>query len=275
MNTIEKIESNYSTLTKTEKKIADFILQDSERSLTNMTLLELAKQLKLGEASIVRFCRKMDFQGFHDLKLTMAIELAREEDKGENGEIDRRQEMEKMIHVIQNTDEYVDWKKVEQAVELMDAEGEIYFYGVGSSGLTAEIAETRLIRMGRRSKAIKESHGQTIQSAIMGPKDVLVVISVSGTTNDLYHATKIARDNGAKMIVITNHENSVIAEMADCVLLSNAPESPVAGGTFGSIVSQLYVLDLLFSCYHMKNREKVRSYRDKVAVSINQKCEIK
>lgn len=271
MNTKEKIENNYSTLTKTEKKIANFILQDQECLLSNMTLLELAKQLRLGEASIIRFCRKMGFQGFQDLKLNMAIEAAREEDKGGSREIDHHREMEKMIHVIQNTDECVDWEKLEQAVKLMNTEGQLYFYGAGSSGLAAEIAETRFLRMGRRSKAVKESHVQTIQSAIMGPEDVLVAISVSGTTSDLCYAVKIAKNNGAKLITITNHENSPIAQMADCVLLTSAPESPVAGGTFGSIVSQLYVLDLLFSCYSANNREQVNSYRDKVAISINQK----
>ncbi len=271
MNTRDKIENNYFTLTKTEKKIANFILQEQNNSIVNMTLLELAKQLRLGEATIIRFCRKMGFQGFQDLKLNMAIETTREADKGEIGEIDHHQEMEKMIHVIRNTDECVDWKRLEEATELMSTNGSLYFYGVGSSGLAAEIAEARLLRMGRRGKAVKESHFQTIQSAIMGPDDLVVAISVSGTTIDLYYAVKIARDNGAKLITITNHENSPIARIADCVLLTNAPESPVTGGTFRSIVSQLYVLDLLFSCYSAKNREQVNSYRDKVAISINQK----
>lgn len=275
MNMRGKIESNYSTLTKTEKKIANFILQDQDCSLVNMTLLELSKQLKLGEASIIRFCRKMGFQGFQELKLNMAIETAREEDKGGGGEIDHRREMEKMIHVIQDTDECVDWERVKEAADLINTKGQLYFYGAGSSGLTAEIAEIRFLRMGRRSKAVKESHLQTVQSAIMGPDDVVVAISVSGTTNDLYHAVKVAKDNKAKLIAITNHENSSIAKIADCVLLTNAPESPVTGGTFESIVSQLYVLDLLFSCYSAKNREQVNSYRDKVAISISQKFEMK
>lgn len=275
MDARDRIESNYSTLTKTEKKIANFILQDQDCSIANMTLLELSKQLRLGEASIIRFCRKMGFQGFQDLKLNMAIEIAREEDKGGDGVIAHRREMEKMVRVIQNTDECVDWERVEKAAELMNTKGWIYFYGAGSSGLTAEIAEARFLRLGRRSKAVKESHFQTVQSAVMGPDDVVVAISVSGMTNDLYHAVKVARENKAKLIAITNHENSSIAKLADCVLLTNAPENPVTGGTFESIVSQLYVLGLLFSCYSAKNREQVNSYRDKVAISINQRFEIK
>lgn len=279
MNTTDIIENNYSTLTKTEKKIANFILQDQAHSFINMTLLELSKQLRLGEASIIRFCRKMGFRGFQDLKLSMAIESAQDEEKnrtGNTGEVYSSSAVaEKMIRVIQNTDLCVNRRHLEQAVKLMGTEAQIYFYGAGSSGITAEIAETRLIRMGRRTKAVKDSHAQTIQAAIMSPDDVVVAISVSGATHDLFHALMIARDSGSKIIAITNHQNSPIAKIADCVLLTNAPESPITGGTFESIVSQLYVLDMLFSCYSANNREEVNSYREKVAISINQKFETK
>ena len=77
------------------------------------------------------------------------------------------------------------------------------------------------------------------------------------------------------MIAITNHKNSPIAELADCVLLTNAPENPVTGGTFTSVVAQLYVLDLLFTYYTAKNWQKAYSYREKVAISINEKLDEK
>ncbi|MCI8375385.1 MAG: MurR/RpiR family transcriptional regulator [Lachnospiraceae bacterium] len=275
MKTRELIEEKYLTLTKTEKSIANFILQDQTYSIINMTLLELSKRLQLGEASIIRFCRKMGFRGFQDLKLSMAIENAQEEDTKEAGEIDNNEIMENMVRVIQNTNTGIDREGIQQAIELMDDSENVLFYGVGSSGFTAEIAETRLLRVGKRCKAIKESHLQTIQSAIMGAQDVVIGISISGTTNDLYQALKIAKNNGSKMIAITNHKNSPIAELADCVLLTNAPENPVTGGTFTSVVAQLYVLDLLFTYYTAKNWQKAYSYREKVAISINEKLDEK
>lgn len=275
MTTKNLIENNYSTLTKTEKKIADYILGDEEYSMINITLLELAKQLRLGEASIIRFCRKIGFRGFQDLKLTMAIESAKEEDKGELAEVDSGQSMEKMIRVIQNTNDCVNRERLDKAVDIMGTTEHLYFYGAGSSGITAEIAETRFVRMGRRCKALKDSHLQTVQSSIMDSSDVVVAISVSGMTTDLFNTLKIAKDAGSRIIAITNHEHSVIAEISDCVLLSSAPESPMTGGTFESIISQLCVLDLLFSRYSARNRESVNTFRDKVAISINQKFESK
>lgn len=273
MNTRELIEKRYLTLTKTEKRIANFILQDHTHSVLNMPLLEMAKQLRIGEASIIRFCRKMGFRGFQDLKVSMAIEYAQEEDTKAGEEIDSNEVMENMVRVIQNTNASVARERLTEAAELIAEHENVFFYGMGSSGLAAEIAETRLLRVGKQCKSVRDSHLQTIQSAIMGVNDVVIGLSISGSTNDLLQALKTARANGSKLIAITNHENSPIAKIADCVLLTNAPENPVTGGTFPSIVSQLCVLDLLFTYYTAKNRQKANSYREKVAISINEKLE--
>ena len=275
MKTKNLIEENYITLTKTEKKIANFLLADQNYLIINMTLQELSKELGLGEASIIRFCRKMGFRGFQDLKVSLAIENAKDEETGVQEEVDSVQTMETMVQVIKNTNDGIRKKKIQDAVRMIEEKEQIFFYGAGSSGFTAEIAEARLLRVGKRCKAVKDSHLQTIQAAVMDSSDLVIGISISGTTNDLFQALKTAKDNGCTLIVITNHENSPIAKLADCVLMTHAPENPVTGGTFISVVSQLYVLDVLFSSYTAQNWQKTHSYREKVAISINEKLEDK
>ena len=203
----------------------------------------------------------------------MAIENAQGEDTDGENELDNGEAMEHMVRVLRSTNDGIDRRRLEQAVQMMEEKGQIFFYGVGSSGLAAEIAEIRLLREGKRCKAVRETHLQTIQAAVMGENDLVIGISISGSTVDLFQALKLAKDNGCRLIAITNHENSSIAKLADCVLLTHAPESPVTGGTFVTIVSQLYVLDVLFSCYTSRNWKKVHGYREKVAISINEKLE--
>lgn len=272
MNIIDTIERNYSTLTKTEKKMADFILQDQDGLIINMTIQELSRQLRLGEASVIRFCRKMGFEGFQTLKLSIAMENAKKPEKsGTDREVSER--LVKIFHTVKNTDGIVDRKVLEKAVDLLSESPMVYFYGMGSSGAVVEIADIRFVRMGGMSKALRDSHSQTAQSAIMNEKDVIVAVSVSGTTQDLYQTLKIAKDNGCRIIAITNHENSRIARLADYVLLSHAPENPMTGGSFESVISQLYVLDLLFLQYAARNEEKVDIYLEKAAIAISQKLE--
>ena len=68
------IKENFSSFTKAEKKIADYILQDKENHIIAMTLAELSATLNLGEATIVRFCRKINCKGFQDMKFAIALE---------------------------------------------------------------------------------------------------------------------------------------------------------------------------------------------------------
>ena len=50
----------------------------------------------------------------------------------------------------------------------------IYFYGIGSSGIAALMAEDRFLRVGKACKAVNDPHLQRVQSAILGVKDIIV-----------------------------------------------------------------------------------------------------
>ena len=65
------IESCYPSLSKSERKVADYILQE-KGNIIYETLLEISKKIKVGEATILRFVRKIGFSGFQDLKLQIA-----------------------------------------------------------------------------------------------------------------------------------------------------------------------------------------------------------
>ncbi|MFD2878086.1 SIS domain-containing protein [Paenibacillus rhizoplanae] len=70
-------------------------------------------------------------------------------------------------------------------------------------------------------------------------------ISVSGSTLDTNDMLMKAKQNGAKVIAMTNYAKSPIASIADIVLLTAGKESPLEGGSVGAKVSQLFIIDLL------------------------------
>lgn len=273
MNTKEIIQEYYPSLTNSEKHIADFLLQDKDNTIVSLTLSEASSRLGFGEATIVRFCRKINFKGFQDLKFAIALDDAKAQDdtKAENY-LDVIEQ--NMINVIHNTKALIDIYELQRAVKLISETKHLYFYGVGSSGFIAEMAEERLMRIGKRSKSFKESHLQCAQSAICDEGDVIVVISLSGSTRDLHEAVQVAKDNGCKIIAITNHIHSPISRLADCILLTNGKESPITGGTLTSMTSQMYVIDLLVTGYSNDHMEESTAYKEKVARAISKKLDL-
>ena len=67
-------ERAYSTkLTKNEKKVLEYILQNLERACY-MTSNEIAKELKLGDTSVIRMAKSLGFSGYGEFKKKLVLE---------------------------------------------------------------------------------------------------------------------------------------------------------------------------------------------------------
>ena len=73
-STVHKIRKLYPEMGRAEKKIADYILENS-RNITDCSVTELAKICGCGDATVVRFSRRLGFYGFQALKIGIAGEL--------------------------------------------------------------------------------------------------------------------------------------------------------------------------------------------------------
>ncbi|NLM67630.1 MAG: MurR/RpiR family transcriptional regulator, partial [Enterococcus sp.] len=75
---ILQIQTNYNQLTKAEKKVADYIIANKEKVLY-MSITDLANACNVGDTSVYRFCRTMDFQGYQEFKMQLSLYLASED----------------------------------------------------------------------------------------------------------------------------------------------------------------------------------------------------
>lgn len=259
MNIKEIINEHYLELTKSEMKIADFILDDDDDTTVFQTLSEMAKNLNVGEATIVRFSKRLGFDGFQEMKLVMALDKEQKETtfQGKKDLTIR----DKMVKIIDKSVNAIDDEMIELAAKYIEDAETIYIIGTGASGHVAEMLEDRLTRIGIRCRAMKDGHTQITRAAIAKPEDVYIAISLTGLTEDIYLSAEEAQSNGAKIIVVTNHPESPLAELADCVLQTAGFESPLTGGDFMSAISQFYVLSLL--CEILMQNKPTESYENK------------
>lgn len=260
MQTLGIIESYYPSFTKSEKRIADFIIESNSKVI-DLTLSELAVMLNVGEATIVRFCRKMKLKGFQELKFLLAID-----DDGKQQETDKHECIKNnLIQTIQITDSMIQQEEINHAIQLIEEAEYIYFFGIGTSGLAASLGESRLFRFGKQTKAVTDSHRQLMQASLCNEKNLIIIVSVSGETKDLIEAAEVAIKTGCKIITITNHITSTLAKLSDCVIISYGKVNLMNAGTFSSMVSQLFILDILTSGYGLHNAGSVRIARENIA----------
>ncbi|WP_035531773.1 MurR/RpiR family transcriptional regulator [Halobacillus kuroshimensis] len=267
-NLLSVIRSYYPSLTKSEQKVADKVLEDIE-SVLYCSVTDLADKSGVGETTALRFCRKLGFKGYQEFKLTLAKTLSNDAKEDEVVE----QGMQYAIanntkSVIDETLKMVDEELLHSCISAIAKADHLHFYGVGTSGLTALDAKNRLIRIGKHSDAIIDPHIQAMGAATLGKGDVVVGISLSGSTKDTLDSLEIAKKNGATVIAITYYARSPITQLADYVLLSGGKESPLEGGSLSAKISQLFIIDLLCTGLALNDKERSLEMKEKTARSV-------
>ena len=268
MKYLSIIESFYPSFSKQEKKVADFILKEKD-GVSFMPLHEITKKIKVSEATIFRFVKKIGFKGFIEFKLEVAREISSDEkDMGE----DYIENIEtNILETVKSTRSLLKKEDVEKAIEYIDKSDKMYIFGLGSSGVAALEMQNRFMRFGKIGHSVNDGHFQVMYSSTVTKKDVIIVISLSGETIDLIYPLTIAKKNGAKIITITNYIMSPIAKMSDLVLLTSGKENLLDGGALISKISQLYVIDVIATGYALKNKTTAVKMKEIIAEAIANK----
>lgn len=256
------ITSNYKTMTKSEQKVADFITAHTEETVY-LTVTDLAEKAHVGETTVIRFCRKLGFRGYQEFKLAIAQNLVSpvEPVSGEIQEDDSLEQIAGKItqhnaKTLKDSLELLGMENVQRALRAIKEADKISFFGIGSSGITAQDAEYRFMRMGFNVKQTSDAHVMAMHAALAGDKDVVVGISSSGSTKDVVDAIRIAKENNAFVICLTNHARSPVTQYADVILLAASRETPLQGGAYSSKIAQLHLLDILTKVIELQQREK-------------------
>ncbi|MGC5773925.1 MurR/RpiR family transcriptional regulator [Paenibacillus pabuli] len=271
MEMTDRINTYYPSMTKSEQKVARCVVEHPD-NLIYLSVTELADFAGTGETTVMRFCRKIGFKGYQDFKLMLAQGLPKRQILPESGseENDAADQLyASMVGVLQSTQGMLDREQLKQAVQCLDQARYVQFFGVGSSGITALDAKNRFLRIGRRVEANSDSHIQSMMAVTMGEGDVAFGISVSGSTLDTNDMLMKAKQNGAKIIAMTNYAKSPIASIADIVLLTAGKESPLEGGSVGAKISQLFIIDLLcqgLEGLHVEESKKMKEWTARAVI---------
>ncbi|MGI5157172.1 MurR/RpiR family transcriptional regulator [Microbispora sp. CA-102843] len=244
------IRSREADLTASEAKVAQTVL-DHPGEVIRMSITELAERAEVGVATVSRFCQRLGLRGFHELKIEIAHELVPGTvtttplvAAGGDYPTWAGSAAGRTIAMIETTMRQFDADAFRQAVDLLVKARRIDFYGLASSGLTAMDAQLRFLTLGKTCNAYVDSHVQAMAAAVLGPEDVAVAISYSGSTKDMVANLSTARKRRARTIAITGAPRSPLAEIADVVLVAGSDETMLVSNLFNKI-GQLFVVELL------------------------------
>lgn len=262
-----RIKVLYNDMGKAEKRIADWILSNPG-GLIPLSVSELAEKCGCGDATVVRFSRRLGFGGYQELKISLAQEdLALTVSTSITKKDSCFEVFEKVCNDIylslEETKKALDPKSLERACAKIAAAGKILVFGLGNSASVASDAAHKLLRAGFDAFSYNDNHMQAIAAAQLKPGDAAIGISHSGSSKDIVEALSIAKERGAATIAITNRGKSPVAKKSDVVLFTDADETRYTILALNSRIAQLAIIDALyFRLVYQKEAEALKSIKN-------------
>jgi DNA-binding MurR/RpiR family transcriptional regulator len=259
VSVLVRVRGAMPNLRPAEQRVARAVLADPA-GISESSITTVARRCETSETTVLRFCRAIGLGGYPELRIALARAAQWEEaDSGAGapltGQITETDSLADIVakithadaRAIEETGSAVDLDILQRAVDVVAAAPRVDVYGIGASALVGADLHQKLHRIGMVSFAWSDPHLALTAAAVLGPDDVAVGISHTGSTIDTVDALGVARSRGATTIGITNFEGSALATESDLVLLTAARETTFRSGAMSSRIAQLALIDCLFA----------------------------
>lgn len=251
-----KLRESSKQFSTTQREVAAQILQNP-RMVVDLSVHELAKQTFSSPSTIVRMCASLGYTGYREFRKAVVAELARREQalRTDQKEIERSDSLTEIIEKItakniislEETRDLMDVEVLRICVDLVKKARVVYLFGMGASLCAAKDAYLKFLRLNKVCVVNEDWHSQLLQARNAEKSDLGILISYSGATLEMIECAKALKENGTPIIAITRCVNSPITELADQKLYTAANESLFRSGAMSSRISQLSIIDILYT----------------------------
>ncbi|QQP94307.1 MurR/RpiR family transcriptional regulator [Lysobacter enzymogenes] len=250
-NLISAIRGALAELRPAERKVAEGVLADLDFAI-HASISELAARAGVSEPSVTRFCRAVGCESLRQFKVQLAHSLAAGVPY-QAVTIDKDDDTGTLVHkvcdsiaaALQDVRERTDPAALDAAAALIAGARRVCCIGVGSgSGVAAQDAFLRLLRLDIAASAHSDGHLQRLAAGMLGEQDVLLAISLSGRSPEVNDSVRIAREHGAKVIALTQ-TGTPLGWDAHVPLLLPPSSAATAYSPGVSRLMQLAVIDML------------------------------
>ena len=269
---LEKRIELCDSMTPLESEIASYILNNKD-AVTKLKIQELADILFISKSAIHRFVKKIGFNGFNDLKVSIAKENA---DLLENNSYinvnypfqakdNPRQIAFKLLELyekaIKDTFEYVDLDQIKAVSQLIDSTDVIDVYTHAHNSNIAENFQDKMLTIGRSVNCPSSFYNQRLTVLASDQKHVAIILSYSGKATFILPIVKKLYEKGVKVIQIGKAGSNYYSQYVTYHLsISDSENNRDRMSQFSSHIAMQYIMDVLYGCIYNVRRKKNTKY---------------
>lgn len=264
---LEQINSQYYELTASERRIADFVLQNVDK-VQFMSITELANACTVSDATVSRFCRSLNQDSFNGFKLRLAHDVAHPDGLAVNNMSAHRGFGKKISRLVQNamseTLGFIDESEFLAAVKLLEKARKVLCVGLGGSNVMVRYMVQRFSAICDKFRQVSETHGQYYEMVGMDENDVIILVSYSGATKEIVELMAEANARGIQTILLTHFPQAPATKYAKLVLRVGTYEDSLEFCGVPAYVTVMIVTDMLFKMYYDRNKKQCAAFRERI-----------
>ena len=229
---VRKIQS--MTLTRPAAEIAEYILAHLS-TIGFQTSTTMAEEIWESDTSVIRFIRKLGFKGYADFRSEMNARTARQIDRAQPDLTPGEKYLRTLEHLgsgslISDVSQYtlnnlqksyaqLDQGTVEQIVDILLRSDRKYIAGFRGTACCAQYMASKLLFLTPHVVPILHADATAVENLLdITERDCLFLYSFPRYSEIARPLMEIARESGAKVILMTDRRTSPLANKADVVV---------------------------------------------------------
>jgi len=222
------------------------------KEVQNMTIREMADAAHVSTTTILRFLKKMEYSGFSEFKFALKQNLEQPNKLQQDPSMEPIKNFFQLIAEEQPFDD-----KINRAADMINASDLVLFFGVGNSGRIAQYGSSLLSSYGIYSLPIIDPFQPEPFSDRDFSKTLLILVSISGDTDQTLEQAKYYKKNGAGTIALTANSYSVLNQIADFSISYDTPQNRKGHINVTTQVPIVYTLEQICNFAYHKMADQV------------------
>lgn len=225
---------NMQKLNELEMSLYNYIIKNRD-DVINMTIRELAGKAHVSTTTILRFCKKLDCDGFSEFKTKFKLSIEEEKLTNINNDINE------VVNFLKYIEDIEKQNKLQEVFEKVRECENVIFIGSSTSGALARYGAKIFSSVGKFAIYIDDPYFP--MSSQYYRNSIVFALSVSGENETIIEYISKFKSEGCPIVSITNREECTIAKISDYSLSYYVNEEKFANNNITSQIPVVYILE--------------------------------
>lgn len=249
----------FNSLTQGELTVLRYI-DTHKQDVTQMSIQELSAVNYTSTATVLRLCKKLRLDGFSELKYLLKT-ILRQETAPEKSREDEALLLQNQLQIMENTGRLMDVQALEFICDWFLSEKKVHLYAGGLSTAVMEYMQRFLLSTGRSCFFYATAPLGYRAADKMTEKDLLIILSASGSTPSVVRIAQIAKNSGAVVASITALNGNPLSQLADLRFFTFIGNRDYYGTDIKSRSPLFYVVSTILECYLFRLEQNRQAYQ--------------